>query len=81
MDDDVFLWGEELTLDQFVVKCSSPDVDYVEWFMQDDRLRLFTKGGEKFNYRNEKSRLDIVSVLEKNGLKIGDGGLDLHFED
>ncbi len=78
--DDVRLWGTELTLDEFVAMAKSGKVDYIEWFMEYDRLRVFTLEGSKYNYRNEKTKLDMARYLEEHGVKIGDGGVQLNYE-
>jgi hypothetical protein len=79
--DDVFLWGQEVTLEKFIEICKSGQVDHIEWFMEQDRLRLFTKQGERYNYRNEKTRLDMVKVLQAQGLDVSANGLNLNYED
>jgi hypothetical protein len=78
--DDVRLWGDELTLDQFIDMCKGGNVAYIEWFMEYDRLRINTIQGGRFNYRNEKTKLDMPRVLEEHGVKVGDGGIQLDFE-
>ncbi len=79
--DDVFLWGTEVTLDEFIAICKSGKVDRIEWFMEQDRLRLFTKQGERYNYRNEKTRLDMAKVLQAQGLDVSENGVNLYYED
>ena len=78
--DDVRLWGDELTLDQFIEMAKSGKVDNIEWFMEYDRLRINTIAGGKYNYRNEKTKLDMAKVLEEHGVKVGDGGIPIDIE-
>ena len=79
--EDVRLWGQELTLDQFIDMCKSGKVDYIEWFMEYDRLRITTKQGSRYNYRNKETKLDMPTVLEEHGVKVGDGGIPLDYAD
>jgi hypothetical protein len=78
--DDEFLWGIEINLDRFVELAKSNQIDYVEWFAEQDRLRIFTIGGEKLNYKNQVTRIDIPKYLESKGVKVGEGGLRIEFE-
>jgi hypothetical protein len=78
--EDYRLWGTEITLARFVELAKSGTIDYVEWFAEQDRLRIFTKAGERFNYKNEVSKLDIPKYFESQGVKVGEGGLQLEYE-
>ena len=80
LDDDVFIWGEEITLERFVELAKKQEIQYVEWFAEPDRLRIFTTAGEKFNYKNERTKLDIPKYMQEQGVKVGEGGLSIEFE-
>lgn len=78
--DDEFLWGIEITLERFVELAKTDQIKYIEWFAEQDRLRIFTKTDEKLNYKNEVSRIDIPKYMESKGVKVGEGGLEIQYE-
>lgn len=80
MTDDVRLWGDEVGLDRFIQMCKNGEVAYVEWFIEPDRLRINTKAGGRFNYRNAETKLDIPKVMQAQGIEIGDHGIPIEFE-
>jgi hypothetical protein len=82
VDEDFRLWGQEITLDQFIELCKSGRVQLIEWFMDDDRVRISTMDNTRYNYRNAVSGLDIQKVLEQNGIKVGanNGGIPFDYD-
>jgi hypothetical protein len=82
VDEDFRLWGQEITPDQFIELCKSGRVRLIEWFMDDDRVRITTMDNAYYNYRNAVSGLDIQKMLEQNGIKVGanNGGIPFDYD-
>jgi hypothetical protein len=74
------LWGTEVTLEEFIELARSDQADSIEWFTPWDRMRLNTKLGPRYNYKNAESKLDMAKVLTANGVVLGDEGIPFTIE-